>query len=632
MACVYWPAGFHESLSGNQFENYLSFQDIDLDGLPNNREFELGTNPTRSDSDSDGFDDMQDAFPLNALETVDTDSDGIGDNADADDDNDGVLDALIWSSKIVVSSSNPQISPGSIQFGMVGGSTENYDVGLDVVAPPTPVAPVQLDAYLPTANEYVTRLLSDFRPEAESVTFRFKVRADVNDFSLSWDLFDLPSTFTQAQLKQVVPVSDLVIDMKAESGASFGALANQYYSFELNLSSTVSIHLSPGWNMISIPGIPLKTDPATLQTVDNSLILPFYRWNSATFSYEPVTELKFGEGYWALTIKPEGMILQIPVTSASSYSRSLQPGWNMIGGVSQVTDFTSPQDDPDNSIIAGTLYGWNPTGFSYESKTEIAPGQGYWVLTMAECQLTVGGEVSVPTSPQVVPEPEMVISLNLSTGEWYQNLEIGWDQSATAGLEVMDQALPPAGPQGHPYQANLVSGQCRLRRDVRPMSAQMVSWQMRISSPEPVHLSIDRRQIPKGQELVIVDGQVETVLISGMEMQLEDGDRELTVSLRPLPKVTQLLQNYPNPFNPETWIPYQLNQASEVSLSVYSSDGKLVRHIDLGLKPAGNYQRTERAVYWDGRNANGESVASGVYFYRLQAEDYSQTRKMVILK
>ena len=99
-----------------------------------------------------------------------------------------------------------------------------------------------------------------------------------------------------------------------------------------------------------------------------------------------------------------------------------------------------------------------------------------------------------------------------------------------------------------------------------------------------------------------------------------------------LPSETQLLANYPNPFNPETWIPYQLNQASEVSLSVYSSEGKLVREIDLGLKPAGNYQRTERAIYWDGRNANGEPVSSEVYFYRLQAGDYSQTRKMVILK
>ena len=52
----------------------------------------------------------------------------------------------------------------------------------------------------------------------------------------------------------------------------------------------------------------------------------------------------------------------------------------------------------------------------------------------------------------------------------------------------------------------------------------------------------------------------------------------------------------------------------------------------LGLKPAGDYQTTERAVYWDGRNTSGESVSSGVYFYRLQAGDYSQTRKMVILK
>ena len=145
-------------------------------------------------------------------------------------------------------------------------------------------------------------------------------------------------------------------------------------------------------------------------------------------------------------------------------------------------------------------------------------------------------------------------------------------------------------------------------------------------------MTVDSRQILAGQELAITDGQIETVLTAGMEMELDSGDRELTVSLRPLPKVTQLLQNYPNPFNPETWIPYQLNQASEVSLSVYSSEGKLVRQIDLGLKAAGNYQRTERAIYWDGRNASGESVSSGVYFYRLQAGDYSQTRKMVILK
>ena len=65
-----------------------------------------------------------------------------------------------------------------------------------------------------------------------------------------------------------------------------------------------------------------------------------------------------------------------------------------------------------------------------------------------------------------------------------------------------------------------------------------------------------------------------TVLTAGMEMQLDGDERELIISLRPLPKVTKLLQNYPNPFNPETWIPYQLNQASEVSLKIYSNSGR----------------------------------------------------------
>ena len=96
-----------------------------------------------------------------------------------------------------------------------------------------------------------------------------------------------------------------------------------------------------------------------------------------------------------------------------------------------------------------------------------------------------------------------------------------------------------------------------------------------------------------------------------------------------LPTTTQLLSNYPNPFNPETWIPYQLNQASDVSLSVYSSECKLLRQLDLGLKPAGNYQTTKRALYWDGRNTNGEPAPRGLYFYRLQAGDCSQTRQLV---
>ena len=98
------------------------------------------------------------------------------------------------------------------------------------------------------------------------------------------------------------------------------------------------------------------------------------------------------------------------------------------------------------------------------------------------------------------------------------------------------------------------------------------------------------------------------------------------------PKETALLANYPNPFNPETWIPYQLANPAEVTVSIHSSDGKLVRTLELGQLPAGVYSDKDRAAYWDGRNAQGEPVASGVYFYTLKAGEFSATKKMLIRK
>ena len=107
------------------------------------------------------------------------------------------------------------------------------------------------------------------------------------------------------------------------------------------------------------------------------------------------------------------------------------------------------------------------------------------------------------------------------------------------------------------------------------------------------------------------------------------------------PKETSLLPNYPNPFNPETWIPYRLAAPADVSIAIYAADGKLVRALALGHQPVGLYESRNRAAYWDGRNALGEPVASGVYFYTLSTEstrdsvtagDFTATRKMLIRK
>ncbi|MYE87444.1 T9SS type A sorting domain-containing protein, partial [Candidatus Poribacteria bacterium] len=99
-----------------------------------------------------------------------------------------------------------------------------------------------------------------------------------------------------------------------------------------------------------------------------------------------------------------------------------------------------------------------------------------------------------------------------------------------------------------------------------------------------------------------------------------------------IPEETALLANYPNPFNPETWIPYQLAEPAEVTLTIYDINGQLIRRLAVGHQAAGMYRSRDRAVYWDGRNQLGESVTSGLYFYTLTAGDFTATRRMLILK
>lgn len=95
----------------------------------------------------------------------------------------------------------------------------------------------------------------------------------------------------------------------------------------------------------------------------------------------------------------------------------------------------------------------------------------------------------------------------------------------------------------------------------------------------------------------------------------------------PLPTEVSLSQNYPNPFNPTTEISFALPDARFVNLTIYNVLGQEVRNLDSGMREAGIHKIT-----WDGRTNSGQSAPSGTYFYRLEAGDYQQSMKMVMLK
>jgi len=127
-----------------------------------------------------------------------------------------------------------------------------------------------------------------------------------------------------------------------------------------------------------------------------------------------------------------------------------------------------------------------------------------------------------------------------------------------------------------------------------------------------------------GQQIPIILEKVQL----GNSLNVTKIHGSVTVS----PAKTALLSNYPNPFNPETWLPYQLSNDAFVTISIYNAKGQLIRTINSDNKNAGIYVTKDRATYWDGKDNLGQSVASGVYFYSLQAGDFRATRRMVVMK
>ena len=177
--------------------------------------------------------------------------------------------------------------------------------------------------------------------------------------------------------------------------------------------------------------------------------------------------------------------------------------------------------------------------------------------------------------------------------------------------------------------ANLLTGLTRLQElDVRSNQIRDVTPLAKLTNLKKLWVSGNP---------ITNEAQFQEILRQNPGLKLYTKDlREAPSNNEPVPLVlpgeTTLLPNYPNPFNPETWIPYQLAKATDVTVMIYDVRGVVVRRLTLGHQSPGFYQNRARAAHWDGRNALGEKVASGLYFYTFTAGDFTATGKMLIRK
>ncbi|HDL01024.1 MAG TPA: T9SS type A sorting domain-containing protein, partial [candidate division Zixibacteria bacterium] len=138
-----------------------------------------------------------------------------------------------------------------------------------------------------------------------------------------------------------------------------------------------------------------------------------------------------------------------------------------------------------------------------------------------------------------------------------------------------------------------------------------------------------RNSIAAGENSIVdisFDGSGKISLSKSEFVDYQGQPYKVLSKLNQLPEGFSLSQNYPNPFNPTTTIELALPQATDWTLSVYNINGNLVR------KFTGNNDAGIVAIEWDGSNQAGTQVASGMYLYRIEAADFSETKKMILLK
>ena len=277
-------------------------------------------------------------------------------------------------------------------------------------------------------------------------------------------------------------------------------------------------------------------------------------------------------------------------------------GWTVAVFHIEAGDLIDPTGDGDLSNVPKLWLFHNPSPDNPDSAPPIVATLGVDNITAADKPLSV--ELSALTATTTIDN----VTIKWSTATETNNLGFNIYRSETKDgkyIKLNARLIEGAGTDATPHDYSVT--------DDNVILGQTYYYYI-----EDVDFT---RHTDKSDIIQVTVGQQTEPVIS---------DR---LKMKPvIPDMFTLLQNYPNPFNPDTWIPYKLSKDANVVIRVYNANGKIVRTLHLENQVAGMYTDKGRAAHWDGKNERGDEVASGLYFYTLQAGKFTATKRMVILK
>jgi hypothetical protein len=399
---------------------------------------------------------------------------------------------------------------------------------------------------------------------------------------------------------------------------------------EFRTFCSITLEFVEGWNWLSSNVPPFEPAVADMWVDKECLeILKSYGGFYVPDVYDGIGNWDYLQMYTAYLACPETLYIEGGCITPSE-PIALVEGWNWVsylpgGPISVETALASILDDLN---IVKSYDGFFVPDI-YDGIGDMVPGKGYKMHVSQECILTYpsSGALAKPIGSKKSASRDDVCSHfgEFETTEDYQAILIQSISASDIDLEAGDEI-------GVYTESGLCVGGTVVA-DNFPLG--IMAWM-----DDPRTEEVDG-SIP-GEEMVMKYWDASEEKEYDLIITIEDGSELLGESAltrvyleidlsdlesAAIPIIYFLQQNYPNPFNPETRIRYGIPEAGNVKLTLYSIDGQLVKQLDSGFKEAGYHQ-----VIWDGRNDNGESVSSGVYLYRMDAEKFSDVRKMVFLK
>ena len=363
----------------------------------------------------------------------------------------------------------------------------------------------------------------------------------------------------------------------------------------------ISVDYFIDWNLV---GLPLGVEDATYNILFPEAIEgTLYRFDN---EYISALYLTPGEGYWLRFIEEGSTVIN--GFSINELIMNLTEGWNLFSGVSEdVSIFTVV--DPDSIIVPGTLYGFNE---GYVETDMLVPGNGYWVRAFEEGEITLTSGALTKTSPRDFSLKGKINSLTVNSTELYFGVEM-------PARERLSYSLPPKPPVGA-FDVRFKGG-WKLVNDFGEVEV--------MSTSETLTISYDIK-VEAGEQMnwILTSENGEAYTLEGLdEITVPSAERFILERNPVIPRTFSLHQNYPNPFNPITTLRYDLPEQAQVILAIYDLLGREVFQLVNTTQKAGF-----KSVRWDATDSFGKPVSAGVYLYQIQAGEFVQTRKMVLLK